>query len=160
MNRKREILNHLAIAVLALWLGLSAFTDFFVIRTAFEITGDFFKAGDLGIALFGKLNRFEIVFASFLLIEVVLNPGKSRFLQLVKLLLTLVLFSIALTYFSYLTPKIMELTDFWKEADKLGTLSFGGIADVQTEHQFFHRLYIGLDTVKMLLLSVLLGAKI
>jgi hypothetical protein len=160
MNRKSEILHNLAIAILAIWLGLSIFTDFVVIRTVFEVINDFFKSGDLGIALFGTLNRFEIIFASFLFIEVILNPDKSKLINFSILILVLSLVTISLFYFSYLTPKIATLTEIWKESEKLGVNSLRGITDIQAEHQFYHRLYIGLDFLKMMVLAVLLGFKI
>ncbi len=148
------MLTKLSIAILSAWLALTLFTDFVVIRTAFELTGDFFKAGDIGIALFGKLNNFEIIFGSFILVEAVFKR------KILPLILSLILFSIALIYFSYLTSKISALTELWKEAEKAGVLSMGNISDVQAEHQFFHRLYIGLDTLKMILLAALLSIKI
>lgn len=160
MNSQKIVLSNIALATLAIWLGLSLFTDFIVIRTAFEITGDFFKAGDLGLLLFGKLNNFEVVFGSFVFIEVILNPHKSKLINFSVLILVLSLLGIALFYFSYLTPKIATLTELWKEVDRLGVLGLGGIPDVQSEHQFYHRLYIGLDSLKMMTLAILLGFKI
>jgi hypothetical protein len=60
-------------------------------------------------------------------------------------------------YFSYLTPKLVMLTELWKKTDLMGITSVSGIPDVQQEHQFYHRLYISLDTVKLILLGTMLG---
>lgn len=160
MIRNQDLLSRLALVILAVWLGLTLFTDFVVIRTAFEITGDFFKAGDLGIALFSKLNNFEIIFGSFILIDSLFAVRKSKAEKTFSLIFSLILLSIALTYFALLTPKITHLTELWKEAERLGAISLEGIPDVQAEHQFYHRLYIGLDSLKMTILLILLSLKI
>lgn len=154
------MLARLSLVFLGAWLALTLFTDFVVIRAAFAITGDFFKAGDLGIALFAKLNHAEVFFGSFVVVVAVKEAPSSKVKNILSLLLSLLLFGIALTYFSYLTPKVTELTEVWKEAEALGVMNHRGILDVQGEHQFYHRLYIGLDSVKMMALLGLLGVRL
>jgi hypothetical protein len=60
-----------------------------------------------------------------------------------------------MTYFSFLTPKIIELTDLWRKADLMGTVAVHGIPDIQLEHQYFHNFYIGIDAFKLLLLTAM-----
>lgn len=150
----------ISLVILGAWLALTLFTDFVVIRTAFAITGDFFKAGDLGIALFNRLNDVEIFFGSFLVVAALKDAQVSGMKRIIGIILSLLLLGIALTYFSYLTPKITELTEIWKEAEALGVMNHQGVIDVQGEHQFYHRLYIGLDSVKIMTLLGLLGIRL
>ena len=154
------MLTRISLVLIGAWLALTLFTDFVVIRTAFAITGDFFKAGDIGIALFTKMNSFEVICGSFLIVAALKDAPASRVKRNSGLILSLLLLGIALTYFAYLTPKITTLTEIWKEAEALGVMSHQGILDVQGEHQFYHRLYIGLDSLKILALSILLGIRL
>jgi hypothetical protein len=36
-------------------------------------------------------------------------------------------------------------------------MGIAGIKDIQQEHQFYHRIYVGLDSLKLLILSFILG---
>ncbi len=72
------------------------------------------------------------------------------------LIMSVVAWIVAMTYFTYLTPKIIELTELWKKTDLMGITAVAGIPDVQQEHQFFHKLYIGIDTFKRVLLTVMI----
>lgn len=130
--------------------------DFAVVPTAFRIVKDFFNAGDLGIALFSKLNHLEILVSTCLIVLTSFQMKRNK-AAWPFFLLSLVLFSIAMFYFSYLTPKIIHLTELWKQADATGALGIAGVADIQQEHQFFHKLYIKIDAVKLLILTFLLG---
>ena len=140
--------------LLSIWWGWTVIIDFAVVPTVFSVINDFFNAGELGIALFSKLNNFELVISA-LLIVLSLKQGKLR------LGLMICAWMIVMFYFSYLTPKLTHLTLLWKEADAAGLTGIAGIADVQQEHQFFHRVYVGLDSLKLLLLSfaLVLNAK-
>jgi hypothetical protein len=70
--------------------------------------------------------------------------------------LSLLCWIIAIFYFSYLTPKLIELSQLWKQSDLQGITSAGLIRDIQQEHQFYHRIYIGIDSLKLLILTVLI----
>ena len=69
-------------------------------------------------------------------------------------------FFIVMVYFSFLTEKIVTLTELWKKADQSGKIGIVGIVDVQQEHQFYHRIYVGLDSLKLLFLSFIIGISI
>lgn len=144
------------IVLVSLWLGWTALIDFAVVPTVFSTIKDFFNAGELGIALFSKLNSLELVISSAL---IVLSVFKLKKQQTGKWQLTFLVLAwcIVLTYFSWLTPKITELTKLWKEADAINQTSIAGIADIQQEHQHYHRIYVTLDTIKILILATVLS---
>jgi hypothetical protein len=136
----------------SMWLGWSILVDFFVIPTVFATMDSFFQAGDLGIALFLKLNKLEVIFSTILVSLFSFHFVKNK-KGLPLLMMTIVAWVIALTYFSFLTPKLVTLTDLWKKTDLMGLTGVAGIKDIQQEHQFYHNLYIGIDTLKIFLLS-------
>lgn len=142
--------------MVTLWLGWSALIDFIIIPTTFRTLNDFFGAGTLGIALFSKLNNLEVVVASLLMSLLAWYQVQHKKVNLFLTTITVVAFAISLYYFAYLTPKISALTELWQEAQTQGTAGAGGVADVQQEHQFYHQLYVSLDTAKMILLLALL----
>lgn len=140
----------------SLWWGGTILVDMVVVPTIFAKIDQFFQAGDLGIALFSKFNNLEIIFSSILLGLFSFKMVKSK-KPLMLFCLSLLLWLIAMAYFTYLTPKIITLTELWKKADLMGLTALAGIPDIQQEHQFYHNLYIGTDVVKLILLSMMLG---
>lgn len=146
----------IALILVSLWWGWTVIIDFAVVPTVFKVIHDFFNAGELGIALFSKLNFFEILVSSLLIVVSVIHlkdSGKGK----LQLALSISAWAIVMFYFAYLTPKITLLTDLWKEAESVQKLGIAGIQDIQQEHQYYHRLYVGIDSVKLLILTFLLG---
>lgn len=154
MNSKRLLYSSLLI-LLTLWLGWTALVDFVVVPGVFRNINDFFEAGDLGIYLFQRLNSLEVVIASTV-VAVVSFIFRSNRRALPLLISSLVVMIIAFTYFTWLTPKLSDLTELWKMSEAGKTIA---IADIQQEHQYFHRIYVIMDTVKLLvLLFMIVGA--
>lgn len=145
--------------ILSFWFGATALIDFAVVPTVFGTINDFFNAGELGIALFGKFNSIEVLLASTLLALSLIRFRRSK-IAIIRLALILIGWSIVMIYFSYLTPKLTTLTELWKKADSLNSLSIGGISDIQQEHQFYHRIYVAIDTIKLIILATLLGLSV
>ncbi len=146
----------IALILVSIWWGWTVIIDFAVVPTVFKIINDFFNAGELGIALFSKLNTFEIILSSLFIVVSAIhlkNSGRGK----IQLGLAVAAWMIVMFYFSYLTPKIIHLTDLWKEAETVQQLGIAGINDIQQEHQFYHRMYVGLDSLKLLILTFLLG---
>ncbi len=141
-------LRSLLLVIFSIWWGWTVLTDFFVVPSVFRIVPDFFVAGELGMTLFNKLNLLELILATMLLSLGAISP-RSKILLAISLLLV----TIVTTYYFYLTPKIQTLTEWWKEAEGLGIISIHGINDIQQEHQTYHRLYVWIDAVKLLLLT-------
>ncbi|HXH76417.1 MAG TPA: DUF4149 domain-containing protein [Bacteriovoracaceae bacterium] len=152
----RKVLPPFIIALASIWLGWTVLVDFFIVPVVFQKIGDFFMAGFLGIEVFSKLNNLEVLVASALVALTALSVkrGKSA---IVAFVLSLILWFVAMFYFSYLTPKIISLTEQWKRADLMGLTGLSGIPDLQQEHQYYHRMYIAIDSVKLGLLSILIG---
>ena len=63
-----KVLQKTYLSIIAAWLFLTVFVDFFVIPTAFRQLGDIFIAGELGIRVFSALNVFEIIFSVIFLV--------------------------------------------------------------------------------------------
>lgn len=146
----------IALILVSIWWGWTVIIDFAVVPTVFKIVNDFFNAGELGIALFSKLNLFEILVSSLLIVVSVIylkQSGRGK----IQLALAVSAWAIVMFYFAYLTPKIIYLTDLWKTAETVQKLGLAGINDIQQEHQFYHRMYVGLDSIKLLILTFLLG---
>jgi hypothetical protein len=146
----------IALILVSIWWGWTVIIDFAVVPTVFRIVHDFFNAGELGIALFSKLNLFEVIFSSLLIVVSILhlkNAGRGK----TQLAIAVSAWMIVMFYFSYLTPKITLLTELWKTAEATNQLGLAGINDIQQEHQFYHRVYVGLDSLKLLLLTFFLG---
>lgn len=153
---KKNIYYSGFLTLVSLWWGWTVLTDFVVVPTVFRTIHDFFNAGELGIALFSRLNSLELIVSSLLIIITALKLRSSK-QMLLFFIPALLCWMIVMFYFSYLTPKIVTLTELWKEAERAGVSSLGNIPDVQQEHQFFHKLYIRIDTVKLIILTLLLG---
>lgn len=147
------------IALVSMWWAATALIDFAVVPTVFSTVSEFFNAGELAIALFFKLNKFELVVSSLLIIFALLNlrsEGRGK----TQLILTCCAWMIVMFYFSYLTPKITTLTTLWRETELTNKIGIADINDIQQEHQFYHRMYVGLDSLKFLFLTFILGFSI
>lgn len=153
---KRRLLSSSLLVLTTLWLGWTALVDFIVVPAVFGHINNFFEAGDLGIFLFTKLNSFEVVIASFTIIVLIFIFRKNR-TALPLLASSVIVFAIALTYFTWLIPKLSYLTELWKMSEAGKTIP---VADIQQEHQLYHRIYIGMDTVKLIVLLFMVSATI
>ncbi|MFL5785100.1 MAG: DUF4149 domain-containing protein [Bacteriovoracaceae bacterium] len=155
MNKRRLLYSGLLVLI-SFWLGWTALVDFIVVPGVFGHINNFFEAGDLGIHLFTKLNNLELILASAMIIILVLMSRKNK-KSLPLLVGSVLAFAITLTYFTWLIPKISDLTEFWKLSEAGKSIP---INDIQQVHQHYHRMYIVLDSVKMLLLSLMMGVTI
>ena len=146
----------LLLILVSIWWGWTALIDFAVVPTLFRVVNDFFNAGELGIAVFSKLNVLEAIVSSLLIFIITLNlkkEGRGK----IQFLLAIGAWFIVVFYIVYLTPKLTVLTSLWKEAELTNQIGIAGINDIQQEHQSYHRMYVGLDSLKFLILSFLLG---
>lgn len=154
MTKNRFVFSTFLLIV-SMWWGWTFLVDMFVIRTVFATIDNFFQAGDLGIAVFLKLNNLEVIVSTALVAVLSFQFTKNKKV-LPLLVMSVVAWIIAMTYFSYLTPKLVTLTELWKKTDLMGAAGVAGIPDIQQEHQYFHRLYIGMDSFKLVLLTVMI----
>lgn len=151
----QKCLHSIFISLVSIWLAWTVMVDLVVAPSIFRVIEDFFNAGDLAMVLFSKLNNLELILSSCLLLTTIAMFRQNRIkfvLILVSLITLLVIF-----YFSYLTPKIIFLTQLWKKAEIMGVIGIDDVSDIQLEHQYFHKVYITLDSVKLIILATLLG---
>ena len=153
---KSRLIYSSYLVLLSLWWGWTVLTDFVIVPTVFRHIDIFFQAGELGIAVFSRLNNLEVMVSSALVgllsYQTLKNKNAFKFL-----IMGILVWMISLVFFSYLTPKIIELTSLWKQADLMGLTSLKGIPDIQEEHHFFHNLYIGLDVAKLTIISIMIS---
>ena len=145
------ILGLLSLIFLSMWIACTGLVDFVVVRTLFAEIEDFFEAGKVGLSLFRQLNNWEIFFSfSLLLINLpFFYQRKENIIFFLCLFLVLLIFF----YVFFLTPELSRLSFLWQEVEE-GRLSLPG-RDIQQEHQFYHQLYIALDTLKLTVLFLL-----
>lgn len=140
----------------SMWWGWTVLTDIFVVPVIFRHIDSFFRAGEFAIAIFSRVNILEVITASILVALTAWQTTKNK-KALPLFILSVISGAISFTYFAYLTPKILELTKLWESLDSIGLVGTAEIPDVQQEHHFFHNLYIRLDVVKLLLLTIMLS---
>lgn len=140
----------------SLWWGWTVLVDIFIIPTVFRTIDSFFQAGDLGIAVFSKLNNLEVFVGTVLVALLAYQTTKNK-KALPLLIMSIITWLIAMTYFSFLTPKLIALTELWKTTDLMGMTGVAGIPDIQEAHQFYHKLYIGTDVFKLVILTAMLS---
>ena len=143
--------------LIASWIACTALVDFAVVPTLFRNMDNFFEAGEMGILLFTRFNLVEIVIASALVALSWISLFHGNKTSKIIFISSLLLWIIVMLYIYYLTPSITKLTILWKQAEAIGAQGINGIADVQQAHQSQHRLYIWLDSLKLLVLVFLLG---
>jgi hypothetical protein len=151
-----KYLSSLFLSLASFWWAWTLLVDFFVIRTVFKIVDSFWIAGKLGMALFTQLNLLELIVSTALVAILAIAARKKKEARLL-FLAGVFTWIIAMTYFTYLTPKLIYLTELWQQADLIGLSGVAGIPDIQQEHQFFHKLYVGIDSLKFIVLSLMLG---
>lgn len=146
--------NLYLIHIIALiWLSFTGLVDFFIVPKLFAAIPDFFLAGRLGIQYFKTLNTFEFLASSLSLVLILKLPVKKKTLTC----LCLALWGISSFYFFYLNDQITHASLLWEKAESLKVVALNGIEDVQQYHQFYHSLYIQVDSLKILLLMLLIG---
>lgn len=134
---------------LSAWFFTTLLVDIFVIPSAFRIIGDVFKAGTLGITVFGALNKFEVLWGTLLVFSM-LKENALKWKK-VQQFLAQAIFAIAAFYYWYLTPKITELTQ-----QLIATQNDATNELIKLDHNFYHHLYVKLDMAKLVILLVLI----
>lgn len=154
-TRAEKLIGLGMIMVASMWLAATVIIDFFVVPAVFKMIDQFFLAGDLGLALFSKFNRIELFLGTTLVSLAAMQLRKDK-TWLMIFIVSLFVWMLAMLYLFSLSPKIGELTELWKTADSFGITGIAGIADIQQEHHWYHRLYIILDGIKLLILAALI----
>ncbi len=126
------------------WLISTILVDFVVVPTLFSQIDDIMHAGTIGVILFTKMNVLEMVFSALILFSTIQMRREKQ----AKILLfgASCLAFIALLYYFHLTPRITGLTNL---------LLVSPSEEVAREHQFYHDLYVKLDSLKLIILGIL-----
>jgi hypothetical protein len=154
MRPMRRVLYPIFLLLLGFWLGATLMVDFVIVPSVFRIINDFFNAGELGITLFSKFNLVEMVISTTLVTITAYLLSRGVALH-APLLLAVLAWIIVMVYVFYLTPKLSHLTELFYQSELTGEMAQGGYPDIQQAHQYFHRVYIILDSIKILLLALL-----
>lgn len=136
------------------WIILTVAVDFIAIPTVFRTLKDPNLGGAIGINLFPKVNWVEIILAVSLCSAIFFSVNiKQRILDRLALIVGIFLFLLTVLYLAYLSPEIKRLT--LEIANNKGNLTL--LPTLNIEHQFFHHLYIKLESVKLFLLFGLMA---
>lgn len=142
------------VSLSSLWFGMTAAVDFVAVPLVFTTLSSLEQAGKLGMAVFGRFNTIEMFISTLILALSFMLFAKQRNGKwgATWLLLSILVAALALIYSFYLTPMIgflaREMHQFPLESEPY--------LKVYEQHQFFHKLYVKLDSVKLLSLLVLI----
>lgn len=134
----------LALLMAAIWMSATALVDFLIVPTLFRSLDDVMSAGIIGVKLFTIFNYLELVFGFAMIVGIwkSFKYFNHRSLAWANLSNAILLFVIALFYTSFLTPELTQLTYQIKS---------GGDSHIMASHDFFHKLYVKIDSIKLLL---------
>jgi hypothetical protein len=153
MTKFFNYLHIVSAYLLCIWLGQTILIDLFLAPKIFQIIPDFFLAGNVAVAIFQKMNVIELLISGFCFSSTTLLLTKNSKYKW-PFLFGVLLIAIVCFYNFYLTEKIKMLADLWQYSEMTQTNSLENGFDVQQEHQFYHRIYVATDVVKIILISI------
>jgi hypothetical protein len=146
MKNKRTLLFGVSFGLALTWLVATIFIDFVAVPAVFSTITSRDDAAELGIKIFTRFNYIEIAVAVLLL---VLSRGRKLIAAS-----SLVLFPIL--YISLLSPNIDRLNN-----DKINLLDEDPkMEKVQEDLDFYHNFYVKADSVKILLLILMMTLQV
>lgn len=137
----------LLLIFLVAWLSTTLMVDFMVIPGAFRVLQDLAQSSRLGLFIFSSYNKVELLLslAALVCAGALYKKGRAYALPII----TSILLVITLSYLFILTPNIAHL----REQRLAVQESNPALAqELKKELMFYHRLYVGIDSGKMLLL--------
>jgi len=143
----KKYINTLLI-IFTSWLATTLIIDFMIIPGAFRLLQDIEKAGQLGLYIFSHYNKIELIMGVICLIASwkIFKYGRARLLPILAIMITL----ISLSYLFILTPQISMLRE--KHVELLHAHQVLS-QEIKAQLMWYHRIYVGLDTFKILLLG-------
>lgn len=149
MKTLKSVLAEMILPFITAWFFMTVLVDIVAIPTVFRNSSNLQEAGKIGMALFGKFNKFEIFLGLMVLFGTLGLKEKSK----LKISLAVVLLAFALFYTFYMTPKIGQAS---------AQIHSVAITDplygvFKQEHRTYHELYRYFDTTKLLILLVFAG---
>lgn len=139
--------------LISAWLAMTFTIDFMVLPKVFSVIKDVFMGGKIGSGLFSTFNLIELVFATVLIgLAFTSNFSKSLHQKLTRIS-SVILFLISSLYQFYFTPGIINATN---TILSIPETEVERRAAAFLEQQFFHQWYIRVDSLKILLLGLVL----
>lgn len=149
----KRLFVYLVPVVLGAWIVLTIAVDFIAIPTVFRTLKDINLGGSVGVELFPKVNKVEMILAMILLVGILYKQKvKEKMFDRLILLQSFFLFFLTLTYSFFLSPEIKRLTLLIQDKSKAYHL----LPDLQIQHSFYHHLYIKLEGVKFIFLLMMI----
>jgi hypothetical protein len=144
-----------SLVLLGMWLGITCLIDFLAVPAAFRNISSRQEAGTLGMILFNTFNYIEVGFSlmlgtSFIFYKKLVKRVKLHGATCIFLLL------LSLTYAFYMSPRISEVNrQKWELSESSPEYKV-----LEKEHQFLHSTFRKTDSIKILILLVLIGSSI
>ena len=136
------------------WLSMSCLIDFVAVPIVFRTVSKLYEAANVGIRLFSIFNPIEFVFSliliSFAFLALRKRPSKVKKIQLA---FSFFLLFIAASYTFHITPMISTLSEQKRELD----MESEAYVKIEQQHNFYHHLYVKMDSVKVILLLIMVG---
>lgn len=150
----KRLFIYLVPIVLGAWIVLTVAVDFIAIPTVFRTLQDINLGGSVGIELFPKVNKVEMILASLLLIGILYKQKvKEKMFDRFILIQSFFLFLLSFAYSFFLSPEIKRLTLLIQSK----SFDVNALADLQIQHSFYHHLYIKLEGVKLIFLLMMMA---
>jgi hypothetical protein len=152
MKTLKAVSVELVLPFLLTWFFASAFVDIVAVPTVFKFTSSLVEAGHIGMTIFGKFNKLEVLFALIILAGVLSRNEKSKLLIAVSLFLL----GLAIFYNIVMTPAIAGAAVKMHSVNVLDPL----YQVYRNEHAKYHNLYRYFDSTKLLVLLAFSGIMI
>ncbi len=151
---RKDYFIMLTIMLAAFWLGSSIAVDVVAIPAVFKTIKDVVLAGKVGMVVFSRFNKIEMIVSSLSLMFVMVaifrefkKPNKQLFALLMSLLLLVIIAGI---YTFSWTPLITQ------NAEKMFSLDVASDAYKQAafDYNYYHKAYVKLEGVKLSLICL------
>ena len=149
MNKYKQAFLKVEFLALFTWLFFTLFIDFFLVPTTFRTLGTPAIAGPLAIKFFAFFNILEFSIGMILVITEIVYKNRARYNYHVGIVA--LLFIIAAAYLFYISPQIVKYGSLMEST----SIDSNMLKSYIDNHQFFHKLYVKIDSVKLLLLMAL-----
>jgi hypothetical protein len=149
MKVSKLFLAEMILPFLVAWFFMTLLVDIVAIPTVFRNVSSLVEGAKIGMILFGKFNKLEIIMGFIVLLGTLSMKEKSRLF----IFLALVLLVFAFLYTFKMTPLIANNSQLMHSV--LPTDPQYEI--LQKNNRFYHDMYRSLDTTKLILLLVFQG---
>jgi hypothetical protein len=150
---KKNIL-YFSSVMLTLWLGASLAVDIIAIPSVFRTLNDVAQAGKVGMVVFSRFNKLEVIVS--LLATIFFVIGVKNFWPLAKwkfhFLLTshFILIGISVMFCFFWTPAIIQYSQQMFELSTTDPLH----AQALLQHRFYHKAYVRVEGIKIIIILV------